>query len=905
VLVRRAALLAVFLCSLLGLAQSASAVGSVTLTWSPVSDPSVVGYRIYYGVASHTYTNMVDVGNATTVTISNLADGVTFYFAATCYNVLGMESGYSAETTYTVPGAPVYNPPTLNALSSITVVKNSGQRIVNLSGITSGTTNAVTLTVTAASDNTGVVPNPSVQYTSPNSTGSISFTPVANASGSAHITVTVNNGQPQSNTVSQTFTVTVDAPPVLSSLNGVTIAPNSVAGPLAFTIGDPDTALGNLTLSATSSATSLVPNNNIVFGGSNSNRTVTVTPLANQTGTATISIILGDGLAYVTNTFNVTVDAPPVLSSIGGVTIAPNSVAGPLAFTIGDSDTALGSLTLRASSSAPSIIPTNNIVFGGSNSNRTVTLTPLANQIGTATISVILGDGYVSVTNTFTVTVDAPPVLSNITTNLIIASNTVAGPLAFTIGDPDTAIGSLTLSATSSAPSLIPVNGIVFGGSNSNRTVTITPLANQTGTATISVILSDGYVSVTNSFTVTVIGTPTPPTGLSVVANGNGVIVTNAVKLALGGVQYTLSAKPGTGQIFAGWKGGLHSGNAKITFLLTNSLALEADFIPDPFGPKIGSYSGLFYEQAGVQLNSAGYFNLLLTAKGAYTGKLQLGGKRLSVSGLLNPDLTATNQILVPGGGVLTISFAIDGEQVSGQLTDGNWIATLQGDRAVYNTKTNAAPFAGSYTFVIGGQGGSNAPAGNGYASVKVDGNGFARLAGVLADGTKFSQSTAVSRDGQWPLFASLYKGNGLVISWQNFTNRLSSDIHGPLSWIKGPAAGGTIYTNGFTAESSAIGSLYTPPTTNNILEFANGQVTLSGGSLGAGFTNTFVLNGSQGSGFSTTVKFSPTTGTFTGITRDSGGTSYNFSGAVLQKINTAYGFAIDSDQSDDVVISE
>jgi hypothetical protein len=765
-----------------------------------------VGYRIYYGVASHTYTNMVDVGNATTVTISNLADGVTFYFAATCYNVLGMESGYSAETTYTVPGAPVYNPPTLNALSSITVVKNSGQRIVNLSGITSGTTNAVTLTVTAASDNTGVVPNPSVQYTSPNSTGSISFTPVANASGSAHITVTVNNGQPQSNTVSQTFTVTVDAPPVLSSINGVTIAPNSVAGPLAFTIGDPDTALGSLTLSATSSATSLVPNNNIVFGGSNSNRTVTVTPLANQTGTATISIILGDGLAYVTNTFNVTVDAPPVLSSIGSVTIAPNAVA---------------------------------------------------------------------------------------------------GPLAFTIGDPDTSIGSLTLSATSSAPSLVPVNGIVFGGSNSNRTVTITPLANQTGTATISIILSDGYVSVTNSFTVTVIGTPTPPTGLSVVANGNGVIVTNAVKLALGGVQYTLSAKPGTGQIFAGWKGGLHSGNAKITFLLTNSLALEADFIPDPFGPKIGSYSGLFYEQAGVQLNSAGYFNLLLTAKGSYTGKLQLGGKRLSVSGLLNPDLTATNQILVPGGGVLTISFAIDGEQVSGQLTDGNWIATLQGDRAVYNTKTNAAPFAGSYTFVIGGQGGSNAPAGNGYASVKVDGNGFARLAGVLADGTKFSQSTAVSRDGQWPLFASLYKGNGLVISWQNFTNRLSSDIHGPLSWIKGPAAGGTIYTNGFTAESSAIGSLYTPPTTNNILEFANGQVTLSGGSLGAGFTNTFVLNGSQGSGFSTTVKFSPTTGTFTGITRDSGGTSYNFSGAVLQKINTAYGFAIDSGQSDDVVISE
>ena len=49
------------------------------------------------------------------------------------------------------------------------------------------------LSVTATSDNTGLIPNPTVNYTSPNATGSISYTPVANQTGTAHVTVTVRD----------------------------------------------------------------------------------------------------------------------------------------------------------------------------------------------------------------------------------------------------------------------------------------------------------------------------------------------------------------------------------------------------------------------------------------------------------------------------------------------------------------------------------------------------------------------------------------------------------------------------------------------------------------------------------------------------------------------------------------
>jgi len=84
---------------------SAQAGQSVTLAWEQNPEANVTGYRIHYGVESRTYANMVDAGNATSVTIANLVEGATYYFAATAYNPLGLESDYSDEISYTVPTA--------------------------------------------------------------------------------------------------------------------------------------------------------------------------------------------------------------------------------------------------------------------------------------------------------------------------------------------------------------------------------------------------------------------------------------------------------------------------------------------------------------------------------------------------------------------------------------------------------------------------------------------------------------------------------------------------------------------------------------------------------------------------------------------------------------------------------
>jgi hypothetical protein len=196
---------------------------AVALAWDPSPDRTVTGYNVYYGTASRSYTNIIAVGNSTNAVVSNLVNGVTYYFAATTYTAAGLESDYSAEAAYAVPVANA--PPTVNPLPNLVIAQNSGPQTVPLSGITSGSSNETqTLSVSAFSSNPKLIPNPAVTYTSPNRTGTLTFTPATGASGSTIITVLVDDGGPVSNTAMASFTVTVvnNQPILQASTSGAT-----------------------------------------------------------------------------------------------------------------------------------------------------------------------------------------------------------------------------------------------------------------------------------------------------------------------------------------------------------------------------------------------------------------------------------------------------------------------------------------------------------------------------------------------------------------------------------------------------------------------------------------------------------------------------------------------------------
>ena len=104
------ALLLLAIASLLIACGGGSSPGTtppVTLEWEAVIDPSLVGYRLYYGPAPGAYLQApgegLSVGNVPTFTLTGLSSGTTYYFGVTAYDTANTESDYSNEVFTTVP----------------------------------------------------------------------------------------------------------------------------------------------------------------------------------------------------------------------------------------------------------------------------------------------------------------------------------------------------------------------------------------------------------------------------------------------------------------------------------------------------------------------------------------------------------------------------------------------------------------------------------------------------------------------------------------------------------------------------------------------------------------------------------------------------------------------------------
>ncbi len=818
--------------------------------------------------------------------------------------------------TFTVTVNAVNDAPTLTAISNVSLQENAAAQTVNLAGITSGAANeSDSLVITASSSNSGLIPNPTVSYTSPNSTGSLSFTPVTDASGTATITVTVNDGQSTNSTFSRTFTVSVTAvnnQPTLATISNVSV--NEDSGAQSVSLSGIGTGAANesqtLTIAASSSNTGLIPTPTVTYTSPNSTGSLNFTPVANSNGTATVTVTVNDGQATnntVTQTFTITVAAEndaPTLAAITGRTIAENAAAQTVALTGIGSGAAneSQSLTVIATSSDTSLIPNPSVTYTSPNATGSMSFTPVANANGTATLTVTVNDNQGAnntMTRTFGVTVtsvNSAPTISALT-DITIVSDTNSGPRAFSIGDVETSASLLSLTTISTSPNVVPLTNIVFGGSASNRTVIITPIPGSSGFSDVTITVGDGAASASTTFRVTATVPPPVTSQLSLSKSGNGTVTPdlNSTTLTVG-QSYTVTATAASSYIFTGWSGGVNSSAATITFVMTSNLVLTANFVANPYTAGAGTYNGLFNQSDEVRLISAGSFNVYADNNGNYSGWIQLAEGRYSFSGAFNSSLRATNVIARSVGNPLTVELHIgqnaDAGQITGRVTDGVWSSPLAGGRAVATT-----PLAGDYTVVIPGNvNDSSLPAGDGYATLHIAADGLGTMNGILADGARFSQSAYVTADGDWPLFATAYTGKGAIMSWLSFTNLATSDLNGTLVWIKQAGASATSFPLGFTNGTKAIGSIYTAPdATGKAINLSGALVSYTGGSLPANFNNVVSVNaGSQ------VVNLSPnemvmtimtSVGSFTGQVREPGtGALHMYGGVILQKQTAGFG---------------
>jgi uncharacterized protein (DUF1800 family) len=101
--------------------------------------------------------------------------------------------------------------------------------------------------------------------------------------------------------------------PTISSIADQTAEQGVASAAFAFTVDDAQTAAGNLLVLANSSNQALVPDSGIVLGGSGADRTITITPAANQTGACVITVTVSDGQLSASSAFNLVVTLPSQL----------------------------------------------------------------------------------------------------------------------------------------------------------------------------------------------------------------------------------------------------------------------------------------------------------------------------------------------------------------------------------------------------------------------------------------------------------------------------------------------------------------------------------------------------------------------------------------------------------------
>jgi len=382
---------------------------------------------------------------------------------------------------------------------------------------------------------------------------------------------------------------------------------------------------------------------------------------------------------------------------------------------------------------------------------------------------------------------------------------------------------------------------------------------------------------------------------------------------------HTLTATPNTGNLFKGWTGAVTNAGTKIRFLMETNTALTANFVTNLFFGAKGTYNGLIHDADLTEQQSSGYLTLSVGALGSYSAKILMNGQSYRFSGSFSTDggdtilveRRGTNELLVRmlldlTNGTDQIVGTVTNNQVTAIDTNHAWMAELVADRAFYDGRTRIAPQAGKYTLLIPHDTNSpDSPDGDGFGTVNVSTKGAILFSGTLADGTKATQKTTVSKGGAWPLYVPLYGDKGALVSWINFdTNAVDTDFSGLANWFKQTQITAKHYRDGFTNETTLLGSLYTSPTaTNPVLDFANAIVGFVGGNIATNFTNNVRLDLDSKvvnlSSNKLTLTISKPSGLFSGTVNPPGVTrSLPYKGAVLQKQNVGGGFILGTNRS-------
>ncbi len=218
---------------------------------------------------------------------------------------------------------------------------------------------------------------------------------------------------------------------------------------------------------------------------------------------------------------------------------------------------------------------------------------------------------------------------------------------------------------------------------------------------------------------------------------------------------------------------------------LVTLLAVQGNGAPPPAGAYHGAVKRITEFDGKPISTVCGTFSLNTTARGRITAKVVLRERTLSFKAGSWEDAEGTPSVRMEsrGGEVLVLTPFILVENMVGTLSGGslgdekmfimaNYHAFA--DQADAAAQAKLARLQGYYTIALGFMGGwwgeirvrgaaYEMPRGDGYLTMTVGARGKAKIAGVLADGTKVSQASTLMTTPGVPFFRPLYRRRGEI----------------------------------------------------------------------------------------------------------------------------------------------
>jgi len=473
-------------------------------------------------------------------------------------------AGSGGSYTFTLKAANGFSP-SASQIFTLFVDQSPVITSANHATFTAGSANTFAVTTTAGAPTTtalsatGALPS-GVSFTdNGDGTATLAGTPAAGTGGVYAITVQATATGGSAPAASQSFTLTVDEVPSFTSTDHATFAVGT-AGTFSVTTANAYPVATSLT------KTGILPPGVTLTDNGDGTATLAGTPNAGTGGVYTLTLTATNAVGHTDQTFTLTVNEPPTISSANHATFIRNTAA---AFTVTTAGGQPAAVTITESGPLPA-----GVTFTD-NGDGTATLGGTPTVDGSFALTITASNGVLpDATQTFTLTVNAPPAITSAdhttftvgTAGTFTVTTTAGTPTATTIVES----GALPsgVSFTDNGDGTATLAGTPAAGTGGSYPVTITagngvlPNASQPFTLTVNepahITSADHTAFVLNgasSFTVTTAsGYPTAvtltetgalPAGVSFTDNGDGTGTLAGTPTAAGSFPVTLTASNG------------------------------------------------------------------------------------------------------------------------------------------------------------------------------------------------------------------------------------------------------------------------------------------------------------------------------------------------------------------------